>query len=384
MRLRARGLEPYHEGSMVSRKRKGTTTSRRASASRPETRRRIPVAILGATGTVGQRFIQLLEGHPWFEVAEVMASDQSAGKPYHEAVGGRWKLPTPIPPAVRALRVIAPRQKLRSRLLFSALDASVAGELEEAYARAGHLVSSNARNHRMNPIVPLVIPEINRDHLGLLDRQPYRNGGGIVTNPNCSTIVLAMALAPLHQRFGVEAVIVTTFQATSGAGYPGVPSLDILGNVIPFVSGEEPKMESETQKILGRMNGKGIEHASFPVSAQCHRVPVLDGHLEAVSLRLQSKASRKRILEALTSFRPLARLGLPTAPADPIVVREEEDRPQPRLDADRAGGMGVTVGRLRACSVLEWKFEALGHNTIRGAAGAAILNAEILARDGRI
>ena len=384
---------------MVARKRTITTTSSRkkrgpAAASAPAVKaapkrsdgapeKKIGVAILGATGTVGQRFIQLLERHPWFEVREVMASDQSAGKRYDEAVGNRWKLTTAIPERVRALKVRGPGEKLESRLLFSALDASVAGELEEKYARAGHLVSSNARNHRMNPVVPLVIPEINRDHLALLDRQPY-GSGGIVTNPNCSTIVLAIALAPLHQRFGVESVIVTTFQATSGAGYPGVPSLDILGNVVPFVSGEEPKMESETQKILGTLNGRGVEPAGFPVSAQCHRVPVIDGHLEAVSLKLARSVSAKQITDALTSFRPLARLDLPTAPAEPIAVRTEDDRPQPRLDADRAGGMGVTVGRLRPCSVLHWKFEALGHNTIRGAAGAAILNAEILVRDGRL
>lgn len=380
---------------MVARKRTAATTSRRKAGSRPasasarahssgsSTRRRVGVAVLGATGTVGQRFIQLLERHPWFEVAEVMASDQSAGKRYEDAVGSRWKLPTSIPAAVRSLRVKGPKERLASRLLFSALDASVAGELEEHYARAGHLVSSNARNHRMDPLVPLVIPEVNRDHFDLLERQPYGKGG-IVTNPNCSTIVLAMALAPLHQRFGVECVIVTTFQATSGAGYPGVPSLDILGNVVPFVAGEEPKMESETQKILGRLNGRGVEPAPFPVSAQCHRVPVIDGHLEAVSLRLKRTVSRKQLAETLAAFRPLSKLDLPSAPVDPIEVRPEDDRPQPRLDADRERGMGVTVGRLRPCSVLQWKFEALGHNTIRGAAGAAILNAEILFRDGRI
>jgi aspartate-semialdehyde dehydrogenase len=384
---------------MVARKRTVTTTSSRrksgsATASAPAAKvapkhlngapsKRIGVAILGATGTVGQRFIQLLERHPWFEVREVMASDQSAGKRYDEAVGSRWKLTTAIPESVRALRVRGPGEKLESRLLFSSLDASVAGELEEKHARAGHLVSSNARNHRMNPVVPLVIPEINRDHLALLDRQPY-GSGGIVTNPNCSTIVLAIALAPLHLRFGIESVIVTTFQATSGAGYPGVPSLDILGNVVPFVSGEEPKMESETQKILGTLNGRGVEPAGFPVSAQCHRVPVIDGHLEAVSLKLARPATAKQITDAFASFRPLARLDLPSAPVDPITVRTEDDRPQPRLDADREGGMGVTVGRLRPCSVLHWKFEALGHNTIRGAAGAAILNAEILVRDGRL
>ncbi|MGE5175599.1 MAG: aspartate-semialdehyde dehydrogenase [Hyphomicrobiales bacterium] len=343
----------------------------------------MPVAVLGATGTVGQRFVQFLEGHPWFTIVEVMASDQSAGKRYDEAVAARWKLPTPIPSAVGALRVKGPGDRLKARLLFSALDASVAGDLEEHYARTGHFVSSNARNHRMHPLVPLVIPEVNRDHFDLLDRQPYK-GGGIVTNPNCSTIVLAMALAPLDRRFGVESVIVTTFQATSGAGYPGVTSLDILGNVIPYVAGEEPKMERETQKILGRIAAKGIVPAAFDVSAHCHRVPVVDGHLEAVSVKLRAHASRRQLVDTLAGFRPLAKVALPSAPADPIQVREEDDRPQPRLDAERARGMGVTVGRIRRCAVLDWKFDAVGHNTIRGAAGAAILNAEILARDGRI
>ncbi len=313
-----------------------------------------------------------------------MASDQSAGRPYGEAVGARWKLSTLIPGAVAALRVKGPATPLHSRLLFSALDASVAGELEDRYARAGHFVSSNARNHRMDPLVPLVIPEVNRDHLELLERQPYR-GGGLVTNPNCSAIVIAMALAPLLRAFGITAAITTTFQAVSGAGYPGVPSLDILGNVIPFVpGGEEPKVETETLKILGRMGPKGIAAADFPISALCHRVPVIDGHQVAHSVKLGRRATQKEIMAAWQSFRPLRKLDLPSAPAEPIVVCTEEDRPQPRLDADRAGGMAVSVGRLRKCSVLDWKFEALGHNTIRGAAGAAILNAEILAREGRL
>ena len=244
-------------------------------------------------------------------------------------------------------------------------------------------MSSNSRNHRLDPWVPLVIPEVNRDHIELLDKQSY-NGGGILTNPNCAAIVLVMALAPLHRAFGVESVIVTTFQATSGAGYPGVPSLDILGNVIPFIAGEEPKMETETNKILGRMGSRGIESAGIAVSAQCHRVPVLDGHLEAVSVKLKRKASLKALIAALRGFRPLDRLPLPSAPAEPLHVRDEDDRPQPRLDVDRASGMGVTVGRIRPCAVLDWKFDALGHNTIRGAAGAAILNAELLAHAGRV
>jgi len=339
---------------------------------------------LGATGTVGQRFIQLLERHPWFEVAEVVASDQSAGKRYADAVGSRWKLPTAMPEAAGRLTVKRAGDRLRSRLLFSSLDAAVAGDVEAHYAAAGHLVSSNARNHRMAPDVPLVIPEVNRDHLELLDRQKFGSGGGIVTNPNCSTIVLAMALAPLHRAFGVEQVLVTTFQATSGAGYPGVPSLDILGNVVPFISGEEAKMEGETHKILGRVTTKGVEPADFALSANCHRVPVLDGHLVAVSVRLSRKPRRRSIVEAIRSFRPLAKLALPTAPDQPILLRDEDDRPQPRLDVDRAAGMGVTMGRLRPCDVLGWKFDALAHNVIRGAAGAAILNAEILAVEKRI
>ena len=383
MPLRQTREEPYHPRSMPSRKRAAATSSGRKQGA-PPPRRKIPVAVLGGTGTVGQRFVQLLEGHPWFEIVEVLASDQSAGKTYAEAVGSRWKLTTRIPADVAKLRVRAAGDKLQGRVLFSALDASVAGELEHEYASRGHLVSSNARNHRMDPKVPLAIPEVNRDHLKLLDLQPYKNGGGLVTNPNCSTIVIAIALAPLHRAFGVDAAIVTTFQATSGAGYPGVPSLDILGNVVPFIPGEEGKIESETHKILGRIGPKGIAHADFPVSALCHRVAVLDGHQMAISLRLKTRTTRRRILEAWDGFRPLQKLGLPSAPDQPIEARPEEDRPQPRLDAERAGGMGITVGRLRPCPVLEWKFEAVGHNTIRGAAGAAILNAEILVRDERI
>ena len=312
-----------------------------------------------------------------------MASDQSAGKSYAEAVGARWKLTTRIPESVARLKVRGPGAALKSSILFSALDASVAGELEERYARAGHLVSSNSRNHRLDPLVPLVIPEVNRDHIELLDRQKF-GGGGILTNPNCSAIVLVMALAPLHREFGVESLIVTTFQATSGAGYPGVPSLDILGNVIPYIPGEEPKMEAETNKILGRLGARGIDSAGIAVSASCHRVPVLDGHLMAISVKLGRKTSLKLLLAALRGFRPLRRMMLPSAPEEPIQIRDEEDRPQPRLDLDRASGMGITLGRVRPCPVLDWKFDALGHNTIRGAAGAAILNAELLAHAGRI
>ena len=341
---------------------------------------RLDVGILGATGVVGQHLVAMLADHPWFRVAWLAASERSAGQRYADLA---WRLPARLPVEAASIRV-SPLDALQDApsLVFSALDASVAGELEHEYASRGHLVSSNARNHRMDPNVPLAIPEVNRDHMRLLEVQPYKNGGGLVTNPNCSTIVIAMSLAPLHRAFGVEAVIVTTFQAASGAGYPGVPSLDILGNVVPYIpGGEEGKIESETQKILGRIGPKGIVHAEFQVSALCHRVPVVDGHLNAISLRLQTRTTRKRILDAWEGFRPLRKLNLPSAPDQPIEARPENDRPQPRLDADRAGGMGITVGRLRPCPVLEWKFEAVGHNTIRGAAGAAILNAEILVRD---
>jgi aspartate-semialdehyde dehydrogenase len=369
---------------MLTKSRATATVSKRPSQrGRQNGREPIPVAVLGATGTVGQRFIQLLEDHPWFTVAEVLASDQSAGKAYAEAVGGRWKLTTRIPEAVARLKVRAPGDSLKSPVLFSSMDASIAGELEERYARAGHLVFSNSRNHRLDPLVPLVIPEVNRDHIELLDRQKF-GGGGILTNPNCSAIVLVMALAPLHREFGVESLIVTTFQATSGAGYPGVPSLDILGNVIPYIPGEEPKMEAETNKILGRLGAKGIQPAGITVSASCHRVPVLDGHLMAMSVKLERKASLKAVVASLRAFRPLHRIELPSAPAEPLLILEQDDRPQPRLDVDRALGMGVTVGRIRPCPVLDWKFDALGHNTIRGAAGASILNAELLAHAGRI
>ncbi len=369
---------------MLTKSRATATYSKRPSQrGRQNGREPMPVAVLGATGTVGQRFVQLLEDHPWFYVAEVMASDQSAGKSYADAVGGRWKLTTRIPESVARLKVRAPGDPLRSPILFSSMDASVAGELEERYARAGHLVSSNSRNHRMDPLVPLVIPEVNRDHIELLDRQKF-GGGGILTNPNCSAIVFVMALAPLHREFGVESLIVTTFQATSGAGYPGVPSLDILGNVIPYIAGEEPKMEPETNKILGTLSKKGIDPAGIVVSASCHRVPVLDGHLMSMSVKLKRKASLKAVHAALRDFHPLQRIKLPSAPAEPLQIRDEDDRPQPRLDVDRASGMGVTIGRIRPCPVLDWKFDALGHNTIRGAAGAAILNAELLAHAGRI
>jgi aspartate-semialdehyde dehydrogenase len=344
---------------------------------------KLPVAVLGATGAVGQRFVQLLEGHPWFEVAEVAASDRSAGKLYRDAC--TWRLAGAPPVRVAGLTVSTCDGPFRSRLLFSGLDSSVAGEVEARLAGQGHAVVSNARNHRMDPDVPLLIPEINPEHLAALEVQRRRTGGGyIVTNPNCSVIGLAMALAPLHRAFGVEAVAVVTLQALSGAGYPGVASMDIADNVIPHIGGgEEEKIETEPRRILGSYNGTGFRDAPFAVSASAHRVDVSDGHTLAAFVRLQRKAGIDEAIHALASFagEPQER-GLPFAPRRPIHVLEQADRPQPRLDRDREGGMAVSVGRIRKDSLFDLKLEALVHNTIRGAAGAAILNAELLrARD---
>src|SRR5438093_3086091 len=344
---------------------------------------KIPVAVLGATGAVGQKFIKLLQDHPWFEVTQVAASERSVGRRYEEVVA--WKQNTPIPESVRILEVRPCTPDLDCRIAFSGLDAAVAGEVEDSFARAGCVVLSNSKNHRMDPDVPLVIPELNHDHLGLIPLQRRNRGtsGYIVTNSNCSTMFLAMALGPLHSSFTVEKVLVATMQAVSGAGYPGVPSLDILGNVIPHISGEEEKMEMETRKILGRFNGEGIELADFSVSAQCNRVAVEDGHTESVSVKLAMRTTVEEIAALLDGFiGPPQRLGLPTAPERPIVVMKAPDRPQPRFDVNHSKGMAALVGRIRPCPVLDFKFTVLGHNTIRGAAGASILNAELLKAQG--
>ena len=344
------------------------------------------VGILGATGTVGQRFIQLLEGHPQFEVTALAASDRSQGKPYAEACA--WRLGGEMPERVRALEVGPPAPPMDCELVFSSLPGGVAREAEEAFARAGHAVISNSSALRMDEDVPLLIPEVNHEHLGLLETQAASRdfaGGFVVTNPNCSTVMLAMALAPLDARFGVEAVVATTMQALSGAGYPGVASLDINDNVLPFIDGEEEKIETETLRILGRLAGGRVEPAAFGVSAQCHRVNVSDGHLAAVRVKLARRASAADLREAFATFRSLPQeLGLHTAPAAPFVVRDEPDRPQPRLDRDAGRGMSVTVGRILPDRVFDYRFVALSHNTVRGAAGAAILNAELLAATGRI
>lgn len=343
----------------------------------------IAVGILGATGMVGQRFIQLLEKHPWFQVAWVAASERSEGRRYSEAV--RWRLKTPIPASVGDLTLSdATNPKTAPKVVFAALDSGPAAELEPRYAEAGGIVVSNSSALRMRADVPLVIPEVNPGHLALVARQSWRkNGGMVVTNPNCSTIGLVMALAPLEQRFGLDQVMVVTMQAVSGAGYPGVASLDILGNVIPYISNEEAKMEEETRKLLGRYDGTQVEPASCAVSAQCNRVAVEDGHTESVSIKLRQRATAEELLGAWADFKPLPQqLRLPNAPEQPIIYDTAVDHPQPRFDVDRGAGMAVSVGRLRPCGVLDWKFTVLSHNTIRGAAGAAVLNAELLKAQG--
>ena len=344
---------------------------------------KLSVGILGATGIVGQRFIQLLEHHPWFEVSWLAASDRSEGRSYAEAA--RWRLKTAIPDRVARMTVSPATPAGAPKIVFAALDASIAKDLEPQFAAAGCAVVSNSSALRMQSDVPLVIPEVNADHIRLIETQSWRraSGGFAVTNPNCSAIGLVLALAPLHQRFGLETVMAVTMQAVSGAGYPGVASLDILGNVIPYIAKEEEKMEEETQKLLGTLNGAGIIPAPFAMSAQCNRVAVEDGHTESVSIRLKTKAQSEEIIAAWNDFHAEPQqLHLPSAPAQPVIYLNSVDRPQPRLDVDSGGGLTTSVGRLRKCNVLEWKFTVLSHNTIRGAAGAALLNAELLKAKG--
>ena len=344
--------------------------------------KRLEVGVLGATGMVGQQFIRQLTGHPWFRPVWLGASERSEGRTYAEAA--TWRLASQMPDELRDITVDSCTPGRGPRLMFSALDANAANDIEPAFAKAGHVVISNARSYRMDPLVPLLIPEINADHLSLLPAQRRERGwsGAIVTNPNCSTVVLSLALAPLRQ-FGLKSVMVTTLQAVSGAGYPGVASLDILGNVVPAISGEEEKMESETQKILGALNGSGVSPHPVVISAQTTRVPVIDGHTESVSVAFDARPSVDEVIAALRAFRGRPQeLELPTAPLNPVVWMPQKDRPQPRLDAERDGGMTVSVGRVRPCRVLDMKFVALGHNTIRGAAGAAVLNAELMRAEG--
>jgi aspartate-semialdehyde dehydrogenase len=342
------------------------------------------IGILGATGMVGQRFIQLLENHPWFEVAWLAASDRSSGRIYGEAV--RWKLDTPLPARVAAMPVSPATPEGAPKIIFAALDADIARDLEPKFAAAGRAVISNSSAFRMNPDVPLVIPEVNAEHLTLVENQSWRreSGGYIVTNPNCSAIGLVLALKPIVERFGIDAIFVSTMQAISGAGYPGVASMDILGNVVPYIKNEEEKMQEETLKLLGRLNGRLVEPLPAKMSAHCNRVAVEDGHTESVSIKLSRRATRDEMLAAWAQFTPLAGCDLPTAPAQPVEFISAEDRPQPRLDRMRGAGMAATVGRLRPCGLLDWKFTVLSHNTIRGAAGAALLNAELLVSLGKL
>jgi aspartate-semialdehyde dehydrogenase len=343
----------------------------------------VEVGVLGATGMVGQQFIARLANHPWFKVTWLAASERSEGKSYADAAP--WRLASPMPEALRTATVNACVPGRGPKVVFSALDAKAADVLEGHFASAGHVVLSNARTFRMDPLVPLLIPEVNGDHLSLLAEQRQKKAwtGAIVTNPNCATVVLAMALAPLRQ-FGIKRVAVTTMQAVSGAGYPGVASLDILGNIVPFIGGgEEEKIETETNKILGGDGGRTPLAAI--ISAQVNRVPVIDGHSMTVSVELDARPSVEAVVHAMKTFtgRP-QELKLPSAPVPPIVVMAETNRPQPRLDADLGNGMAVSVGRVRTCPVLTHKFVALGHNTIRGAAGASVLNAELMHAQGQL
>lgn len=347
---------------------------------------RIPVAVLGATGTVGQKFIRLLADHPWFDIVQLAASAERVGKRYGDEV--RWRELTPLPDAIADLRLTPCEPGHGARLAFSALDAAVAREVEPAFAASGALVVSNASAFRMAPDVPLLLPEVNAAHLGLLERQRKERGwsGGIIVNPNCSVAAIVTALAPLHRAFGLKVAVMATLQAASGAGYPGVPSLDILGNVIPFIGGgEEEKIEAETRKILGALDGGAIRDAGIAASAMVHRVPVVDGHMISASLAFDRAPSVDEAIAALDGFRADAMVaGLPSSPARPIEVERRTDRPQSRLDIDRGNGMTVTVGRVRPCAVHQLRLVALGHNLVRGAAGAAVQNAELAVAAGVI
>lgn len=346
---------------------------------------KLPIAILGCTGAVGQKFVALLADHPWFEVSQLAASAERIGLRYGDTV--RWREPTPLPPGVADLVLGAATPQPGIRIAFSALDASIARDVEPAFAQAGVMVVSNASAFRMAADVPLLVPEVNADHLSLLDAQRTNRGwtGGIVANPNCSTAALVTALAPIHREFEIETAVAATLQAASGAGYPGVPSLDLIDNVIPFIGGEEDKIEAECRKLLGGVSGAAVTDANLTVSSMVHRVPVLDGHLVSVSLKLGKQATPEQVIAALENFRGNETVAsLPSSPAQPIEVDRRDDRPQPRLDRDRGRGMTVTVGRVRPCPVNTVRFTVLGHNLIRGAAGAAVQNAELIVASGKI
>lgn len=340
---------------------------------------KIPVAVLGATGSVGQRFVELLLNHPWFEVTELAASDRSAGKRYAEATN--WIMATPLPEKFANMIVKKCEPNLDAKIAFSGMDASVAGEIETTFAEAGYYVISNARNHRFDADVPLMIPEVNHSHLDVVKFQNYK--GGIVTNPNCSTIGLAIALKPLYDNFGLEAVNVVTMQAVSGAGYPGLPSLDIIDNVVPFIGGEESKMETEPRKIFGSISNNRFVDADIKISAQCNRVGVIDGHTECVQVKLKSNPSKAEIIKVWNEFKSLPQeLRLPFAPNPVITYLKEDKYPQPRIHRNISNGMGVAIGRLREDTLFDYKFVVLSHNTIRGAAGGTILIAELMKAQG--
>ena len=346
---------------------------------------RIPVSILGATGTVGQKFVRLLADHPWFEVVAVAASSTSAGRRYDEVV--RWREGVPLSPAIGKMIVQECTPPLAGRIVFSAVDAEVAGTIEQAFARSGALVVTNTRTHRMDPDVPLLIPEVNADHLALMGCQRESRGwrGAILANPNCSTAALALGLAPLHRAFRIERLFVSTMQAVSGAGYPGVASLDIVGNVIPHIGGEEEKIERESRKILGTLAAGAVEPADFAVSVHANRVAVVDGHMATVSVGFARRVRPEEAAEVIREFQAPARVSrLPSSPTPPVELDNRPDRPQPRLDIDRGNGMAVTMGRLRACPMLDLRMVLLGHNTVRGAAGQGIQIAELLVADERL
>ncbi len=338
---------------------------------------KIKVGILGATGAVGQRFIQLLENHPWFEVVFLVASQKSAGKLYKDAV--KWKLETPIPKKVKDLFIfdISNLNTNGAKILFSGLDSSVAGEVEEFYAKNGYIIISNSKNHRMVENVPLLIPEINYEHINLINHQSYK--GAIITNPNCSATFFTLVCGILNKKWPIEMINVVTMQAISGAGYPGIASYDILGNVVPFISGEEDKMESEPQKIMGTIDDCKIIHEDIIISASANRVAVIDGHTESISVSFKGDVpSIEELKNELKNYEsPIYKMNLPTAVKFPVRVMEEDDRPQPRLDIGYENGMAVSVGRIRKDNIFDYKMTILGHNTIKGAAGAAILNAEL-------
>jgi len=343
--------------------------------------KKLKVGILGATGAVGQKFVEILDAHPWFEIAVLAASERSAGKTYEDAAN--WIGSKPMPQAVAGMKVVEAVPGFECDVVFSGLDAAVAGGLEADFARAGYPVISNARNFRMQDDVPLLIPEVNPDHTALIERQDWQSAGYVVTNPNCSTVGLACTLRPLVDAFEVELVQVVTMQALSGAGYPGVASLDALANVVPYIGGEEEKMAAEPRKLLGRLVDGRVEDASFRVSAQCNRVPVLDGHMECISIKFGRDVSAADVRAAFLEFRsPIADYKLPSSPEKLFQVFDDPRFPQPRRHAEHGNGMMVSVGRIRPCEVLDVKLVALVHNTVRGAAGGAVLNAELLIEQG--